>query len=141
MPEDLRTCLRDLKKKMKQQKCAVLAEPLEKVDVEKQGEAFSGFVNELKTEFDKSSDEYKYMETVSKEFNGMRLIDIRFAIEKSFDRYDKVISLMKRYEENFDEKELTKYNSRYVVLEKMLSFMAGNALGEYKRIEEEGEGK
>ena len=51
MPEDLRSCLRDLKKKMKQQKVAVLAEPLEKMNVEKQGEAFSGFVNGLLFEF------------------------------------------------------------------------------------------
>lgn len=138
MPDDLRICLRDLKKKMKSQKVAVLAEPLEKVSIDKQGDAFSGYVNGLLFEFEKGSDEYKYLENVTKEFDGMRLADIRFAVEKSYDRYDKIISLMERYEENFDEKEIAKYNSRYVVLEKMLTFMVGNTIGEYKRIELDG---
>jgi hypothetical protein len=138
MPDDLRICLKELKKKMKQQKVSVLAEPIEKIDVERQGRAFSGFVNELMVEFEKSSDEYKYVDTIVKEFDGMRLVDIRFAVEKSYDRYDKIISLMKRYEENFDEEEFAKYNSRYLVLEKMFSFMVGNAMGEYKKIEKDG---
>jgi hypothetical protein len=140
MPDDLRICLKDLKKRMKQQKVAVLAEPIEKIDVEKQGRAFSGFVNGLMTEFEKSSDEHKYVDTIVKEFDGMRLVDIRFAVEKSYDRYDKIISLMRRYEENFDEEEFAKYNSRYLVLEKMFSFMIGNAMGEYKKIEKAEDG-
>jgi hypothetical protein len=137
MPDDLRTGLRDLKKKMSQQKVAVLAEPLEKIDVEKQGEAFSGFIGKLMVEFEKSSSEYKYMELICGDFDGMRLVDIRFALEKSFDRYDKMLSLMRRYEENFNEKEFAKYNSKHLVLEKMLTFMVGNAMGEYKKVEEE----
>jgi hypothetical protein len=140
MSDDLRICLKDLKKRMKQQKMSVLAEPIEKIDVERQGKAFSGFVNELMTEFEKSSDEYKYVDTIVKEFDGMRLVDIRFAVEKSYDRYEKIISLMKRYEENFDEEEFTRYNSRYLVLEKMFNFMVGNAMGEYKKIEKDEDG-
>lgn len=137
MPDDLRTGLRDLKKKMSQQKAEILAEPLEKIDVEKQKEAFSGFVNKMMVEFEKSSSEHKYIETISGDFDGMRLIDIRFALEKSFDRYDKMISLMRRYEDNFDEKEFAKYTSKHTVLSKMLTYMVGNAMGEYKKTEED----
>jgi len=140
MSDDLKTSLKELKKKMAQQKAAVIAEPLEKIDVEKQGEAFSGFVGGMLVEFNKSDTEYKYIENVFKEFDGMRLVDIRFAIEKSFDRYDKLLSLMKRYEENFDDKEFMKYTSKHTVLQKMLAFMVENAMGEYKqpsKVEEE----
>jgi hypothetical protein len=137
MSKDLKADLKDLKKRMSQQKEVILAQPLEKIDPEKQGEAFSGFVSELLTEFQKSSGEYKYIEAVYKEFDGMRLADIRFALEKSYDRYDKILSLMKRYEENFDEKEFAKYTGKHMVLEKMLNYMLGNAMGEYKKVEEE----
>jgi hypothetical protein len=140
MSDDLRTGLRELKKKMSQQKTAVLAKPLEKINSTKQEEIFAGYINELSTEFQKSSSEYKYIDNISKEFEGMRLVDVRFAIEKSYDRCDKILSLMRRYEENFDEKEFQKYNSKHVVLEKVLTFMVGNTIGEYqKKVEEHAE--
>lgn len=137
MSDDLKISLRDLKKKMYQQKVVILAEPLEKIDMEKQGEAFSGFVGNILEEVDKSSNEYKYIETISKEFDGMRLEDIRFALEKSFDRYNKINSLVQKYEENFDEKEVDKYSSRLKTLEKMLNFMIINSIGEYKKRDED----
>lgn len=136
MADDLKSCLKELKKRTEQQRLIALAEPLEKIDPEKQGTAFSGFVSGMMEEFNKSSSEYKYIETIFKDFEGMKLTDIRFAIEKSFDRYNRINSLMQRYEENFDEKEFIKYNSKHVVLEKILNFMVINCLGEYKQIDD-----
>ena len=65
----------------------------------------------------------------------MRLSDIRFVIEKSFDRYNKVILLMTKYSENFNEEEIKKYNDKLTILNDVLAFMIQNSLGDYKDVE------
>jgi hypothetical protein len=107
-------------------------EPMNKITLEKQNIIFENHINELKLEMKKSSVEGKYIETLSNTFEDLNLPEIRYTVEKTYDRYEAILDLMDKYSDNFDENEFLKYNSRYNVLDKVLTFMVQNSLGEYK---------
>jgi hypothetical protein len=130
--DDMRGLIKEIRKKVRDQRKLVCEEPLNKIDPDKQAEIFNTFLNTMKNEVKKSSDEGKYIEVLCKNFEEMKLAEIRYTVEKTYDRYDNVIDLMNKYSDNFDEEEFLKYNSRYGVLDKMLKFMIENTMGEYK---------
>lgn len=136
MAEDVRSMLKEIRKRLEKNHELICETKIAKIDSSKQETMFLDFVNSVTKEFKKSSDEHKYVDTLIKDFQGMKMAEIRFAVERSYDRYDKVLNLMKKYEDNFDESELGKYTSKFVVLDKILKYMIENSVGEYEKSEE-----
>lgn len=132
MADDVRNLLREIRKRTLAQRELISAEPLNKIDIKKHTIVFQSFVMNLKIEMKKSSTEGKYIDTLIKTTEGMELQEIRYVLEKTYDRYDNILELMNKYSDNFDENEFLKYNARYDVLSKLLTFMVENSMGEYK---------
>jgi len=135
MSEDLKNRIKTIKKKMDLDYERVIATDLNKTSTTRQNELFNEFLNGLSKEIKKDSNEAVYLAEIIKSFKNTKLTTIRYAIEKSFDRYSRIIQLMKQYDDNFDEDEILKYEIKYGVLNNILSFMVSNSIGEYSEDE------
>lgn len=111
--------------------CAPHIKPIEKcerpkivdeIDANKE-QKMAMFLGNLATSFKKTSEERKYCEKLIKNFEDMNLDSIRFFILSNYDRFDEIHTLAKKYEENFDAKEVLKYEARFAVLSKAMIFM------------------
>jgi len=136
MSDELKVMIKEIKKRVADRTSTIMEVTLAKTDPEKQMLIFTDFLNSYNSELKKSGSEGKYVVQMMKDFDGMRLSDIRFIVEKSYDRYNKIISLMTKYTENFNEEEMKKYDSKLIVLNDILAFMIENSLGEYTNVEE-----
>ena len=135
MSDELKVMIKEIKKRVIDRTSTITAITIAKTDPEKQMIIFTDFLNKYNLELKKSTSDGKYVAQMMKDFDGMRLSDIRFVIEKSFDRYNKVILLMTKYSENFNEEEIKKYNDKLTILNDVLAFMIQNSLGDYKDVE------
>jgi hypothetical protein len=135
MSDELKVMIKEIKKRVIDRTSTVTAITIAKTDPEKQMTVFTEFLNKYNSELKKSASEGKYVAQMMKDFDGMKLSDIRFVIEKSYDRYNKIISLMAKYSENFNEEEIKKYNDKLTILNDVLAFMIQNSLGDYKDVE------
>lgn len=136
MSDELKIMIKEIKKRVIDRTSTVTAITIAKTDPEKQMTVFTEFLNKYNSELKKSASEGKYVAQMMKDFDGMKLSDIRFVIEKSYDRYNKIISLMAKYSENFNEDEIKKYNEKLTILNDVLAFMIENSLGDYINVEE-----
>jgi len=71
-------------------------------------------------EFKKTSDEYKYIIKLIKAFSEMEYNEIKEFVESNYDNYERINSIIKTFDDNFEDKEIRRYESRYVVLQKCL---------------------
>jgi hypothetical protein len=135
MAEDLRTRVKELKKRLDEGE-HVLEISLEKFGKDLQKAKFDNYMSGLSNEMKKSSEEGKYLDSMKNGFEGLSVTEIRYAIEKSHDRYESLLTLMNKYKDNFESTEYNKYATKFLVLNKILSFMVAEHIGEY---EQEGE--
>jgi len=131
MSDELRSMVKEIKKKVSNRTSTISQMTIAKMDQGKQMTLFADFLEEYSVEIKKSGSEGKYVAQMISDFEDMKLCDIRFVVEKSYDRYSKVVSLMKKYEENFTETEINKYNEKLKVLNDVLAFMISNCIGTY----------
>lgn len=137
MSDDLKILIDELKKKVKDRKDMVEPMVLEKMDLKKQKKEFFFFLESLNSEMAKSNTNEVYIQNMLDDFEKMGMPDIRFVIEKSYDKYSKMAELVKKYDDNFNDEEINKYTYRADVLNKVYSFMLTNHMGEYVEQSEE----
>jgi uncharacterized protein YdiU (UPF0061 family) len=91
-------------------------------------EKYKSFMQLYTTSLKKTSDEYKFSEKILKSFENENFESIKFFIESNYDRYNEISRLIKKYSDNFDEKEIAKCKSKVTVLEKSMIFFLENGL-------------
>lgn len=91
-------------------------------------EKYVSFMQLYTTSLKKTSDEYKFSEKILKSFENENFESIKFFIESNYDRYNEIGRLIQKYNDNFDEKEVAKCNSKMTVLEKSMIFFLENGL-------------
>jgi predicted RNase H-like nuclease len=136
MVEDLRSRANELKKRFEDDE-PIKSQSLTKVDKITEVRKIHVFTENLFEELKKSSPEARYLHTVVESCEELEPHQIRYIVELSHDRYDSLLKLMNKYNENFDTHEFEKYNVKYTVLDKVLSFMISEHLGEYLNAEDE----
>lgn len=136
MEDELRVLMKDLKSKIKKDRGLVVPTENDKIDIKKQKKEFFDFLQNYDNELKKNS-ESSYTSVLIDDFRGMKLADIRFVIEKSNDKYNKMCYLIEKYEDNFSEEEIKKYNERSKVLNDIFAYMVTNFVGEYIDAEDE----
>lgn len=135
MSDDLKSRVKELKKRFENEDEPILELELNKMDKSMEIPRLNAFTGNLLTEIKKSSTEGKYLSSVLDNFEGLEAHQIRFIIEKSCDRYEALIGLMDKYRENFDDEEYNKLQTRFTVLNKVLTFMLEEHIGEYSEKE------
>lgn len=137
MTEDLKKRLKDIKKGLEDNSCSLSITDvvISKHDPSKQRADFDIFISDLVSDIKKSSVDGKFLYNLSEEFDGLSLFIVRYAIEKSVDRYETVLDLMKKYDYNYTDDELRKTSSRLDILQKVLCFMISNNMGDYHETE------
>jgi hypothetical protein len=136
MVDELQLMMKDLKKKIKNRKDVVRPMDIEKIDVKKQKFELQNFLETYDLEIKKSDTEELYVQNMIKDFQGMKLSDIRFVVEKTYDKYNKMVVLINKYDDNFSEEEIKKYERKARILNDIFSFMVINHIGEYFNVEE-----
>ncbi len=86
-------------------------------------EKMAMFMGSIAESFKKTSEERKYCDKLIKNFEGMNMESIKFFITSNYDRFDEIRTMIKKYDDNFDEKETARYEARYTVLSKAMVFM------------------
>ena len=137
MEDDLKVLMKDLKSKIRKNRNLVKPKELDKIDIKKQKKAFFEFLQNYDNELKKNADSSMYVSNLIDDFSKMKLVDIRFVIEKSNDKYNKMCYLIQKYEDNFSEEEIKKYTDRSKVLNDILAYMVINSVGEYFDAEED----
>jgi hypothetical protein len=137
MTEDLKKRLKDIRKSLDDNSCSLSITDIVilKHDPNKQRIDFDKFISDLVSDIKKSSIDGRFLYDLSEEFDGLSLSTVRYAIEKSVDRYETVLDLMKKYDYNYTDDELCKTSSRLEILQKVLCFMISNNMGDYHEIE------
>lgn len=130
MTDDLQELIKDLKKKVKNRKGSVHPMELQKIDIKKQKQEFFEFLENYDNEI-KKDEEGSYVQTLIKDFRRMKLVDIRFVVEKTYDKYTKMLNIINKFDENFSEEEIEKYKNKEQILNKVVSYMVINHVGEY----------
>ena len=131
MTEDLKMQIKDLKKRADDIYKSVSTTDNPKMSIEKQNENLKMFFDELATELNKSSAEGKYFETIIKDLEGLSPFQVRYCVEKSRDRYANLLDLMRKYDDNFSDKEQEKYRVKFSILDQILNKMISHSIGEY----------
>lgn len=93
-----------------------------KIDISKK-QKMAMFLGSLADSFKKTSEEHKYCDKLIKTFEDMNFESMKFFIISNYDRFDEIHTLAKKYEENFDEKEVLRYEARFNVLSKAMMFL------------------
>jgi hypothetical protein len=137
MEDDLKVLMKDLKSKIRKNRNLVKPKELDKIDIKKQKKDFFEFLQNYDNELKKNADSSMYVSNLIDDFSKMKLVDIRFVIEKSNDKYNKMCYLIQKYEDNFSEEEIKKYTDRSKVLNDILAYMVINSVGEYFDAEED----
>lgn len=81
------------------------------------------FFDDISKNYKKTSEEFKYLIKLKKNFSDMNDISIKFFIESNYDRMDEIRNLLLKYTDNFNDEEMKKYEARYVILEKSMMFI------------------
>ena len=136
MVEDLRSRAKELKKRFEDDE-PIKSQASVKVNKITEVRKIHVFTENLFEELKKSSPEARYLHTVVESCEDLEPHQIRYIVELSHDRYDSLLKLMNKYNENFDAQEFEKYNVKYRVLDKVLSFMVSEHLGDYINAEDE----
>lgn len=130
MTDDLQELIKDLKKKVKNRQSSVHPMELQKIDIKKQKQEFFDFLESYDNEI-KKDDENSYVHTLIKDFRRMKLMDIRFVVEKTYDKYNKMLNIINKFDDNFSEEEVERYKNKEQILNKVVSYMVINHVGEY----------
>jgi len=130
MTDDLQELIKDLKKKVKNRQSSVHPMELQKIDIKKQKQEFFDFLESYDNEI-KKDDENSYVHTLIKDFRRMKLMDIRFVVEKTYDKYSKMLNIINKFDDNFSEEEVERYKNKEQILNKVVSYMVINHVGEY----------
>lgn len=130
MVEDLRLRAKELKKRFEDDE-PIRSQASAKVNKITEVRKIHVFTENLFEELKKSSPEARYLQTVVESCEDLEPHQIRYIIELSHDRYDGLLKLMNKYNENFDAHEFEKYTVKYSVLDKVLSYMISEHIGEY----------
>jgi hypothetical protein len=131
MTDDLKIRIKDLNKRADDIYNSVSATDNPKMSIEKQTENLKSFFEELATEIKKSSAEGKYLDSVIKDLQGLSPFQVRYCVEKSRDRYANLLDLMRKYDENFSDKEQENYKAKFSILDQILNKMISHSIGEY----------
>jgi predicted RNase H-like nuclease len=135
MVEDLRSRAAELKKRFEDDE-PVKSNTSVKVDKITEVRKIHYFTENLFDEIKKSSPEGRYLHKVVESCEELEPHQIRYIIEKSHDRYENLLNLMKKYSDNFDEEDFNRYTVKYNVLDKVLSFLVSEHIGEYTNVEQ-----
>lgn len=130
MTDDLQELIKDLKKKVKNRRDSVHPMELQKIDIKKQKQEFFEFLEKYDNEI-KKDEMGSYVQTLIKDFKRMKLVDIRFVVEKTYDKYNKMLNIINKFDDNFSEEEIERYKNKEQILNKVVSYMVINHVGEY----------
>ncbi len=96
-------------------KCA----KVERTDIQIKDDIIN-FLTEYSYDIKKSSDEYRYCIKLLKAFDEMNGESILFFVNSNYDRLEDITRIIMKYDDNFDDEELIKCQSKFRVLEDLM---------------------